>query len=909
MGGHSFKPNLICESCGLWSGAKNPKVLTRQGNMHHPRSAGLIYVLLDSPSESVDEEGNPLLDAQFKVLRGFLDQLPCRWKLGFYARCFPGKDSKNKKIIPTEDQFSTCSQYLYDELLPDQDEGPLVVLALGRRAEEQLLGPTELKRDYAKPYYTAIGTPVILAKSCYVPMSKQQHLIKDYTFAFQACLQFLSGEYKTAEDEEQPYELITSVHHAYEVLKEMPERVFFDIEHSFGNMYDPRSEFLCMCIGWRKEDGTYKIICMPRKVIQPAWIEDWARGRILEAYNVYTDCVSLKIYFGVNVFPLAKKIGDTFLKFFLHDQAQHGNSLEARAMRHLGVKSWKDKLWAYINQATEAIAKAYNEAKAVNRERKKKGLEELPLPELREGHFGDPPKKVLYQYCTQDVWTHMRLELEVAPQCNKTAYDLCIQAIAPLCLMADRGLPMDADWINAYHEASMKKWEQIKAYLKTLKVIQQVEAGWTDPATGEVFKPRAINSKAPLFMTSVSRLLNHHTGKRTAGGGLCFDEEVLDQLAGEYPKIAPEKMEVKHKIFALLRKMRKLRDLESKFFKPFQGYIHNHLAHTTYRIGRTEVAGQTAGSDLSGGTDQGRLSSEKPNLQNIKKDKTFRHAISFSKFPNFFGVKNPILVEVDYSTMELVVLAWMGNVVGMTTAIRAGQDLHRESAKLIWHLDDHEVTKELRDKAKTGNFAKVYGETPFVFANRNHLSLEEAVAFFEGHNKAFPEVEQFFDAIRKAVLQGKAITTPFGRRKTFALTGNRSTDGHILREACNFPIQGTASDMTLLALILIYLQQERDPQLKTHFLPINIVHDAIWFAIDRTMLVPSLELITNLMLDNSKLPFAFDLPRSVGYKIGETGGTWEELKGGLPQIRQYSEFLNQGHTASEAYQMSKELVG
>ena len=224
MGGHSFKPNLICEKCGLWQNAKNPKILTRQGNLHHPREKGLIYVLLDSPSASVDEAVNPLLDQQFRVLKGFLDQLPCRWKLGFYARCFPGTDAKNKKLIPTEDQFTTCSEYLYDELLPDSDEGPLVVLALGRRAEEQLLGPSELKREYAKLYHTAIGTPVILAKSCYMPMKKQQHLVKDYVFAFQACLEVLGGGYKTADDEEQPYELITSVHHAYEVLKEMPER-------------------------------------------------------------------------------------------------------------------------------------------------------------------------------------------------------------------------------------------------------------------------------------------------------------------------------------------------------------------------------------------------------------------------------------------------------------------------------------------------------------------------------------------------------------------------------------------------------------------------------------------------------------------------------------------------------------
>lgn len=195
-----------------------------------------------------------------------------------------------------------------------------------------------------------------------------------------------------------------------------------------------------------------------------------------------------------------------------------------------------------------------------------------------------------------------------------------------------------------------------------------------------------------------------------------------------------------------------------------------------------------------GRTSTWRLACSDPNLQNQTDDPALRNA--------FVAKPGHVLVSLDFSQMELRILAALSGDEGMLAAYREGRDLHTETAAAIAGCPVAEVSKAMRDRAKTINFGIIYGMSEGVLAERLSLSLEDAKVLLTKFWEIRPGVRAFLDrCIAQARDQG-FVETPFGRKRLLPLaaTGSARERGHAANQACNFPIQCSAADITFAAM-------------------------------------------------------------------------------------------------------------
>ena len=220
----------------------------------------------------------------------------------------------------------------------------------------------------------------------------------------------------------------------------------------------------------------------------------------------------------------------------------------------------------------------------------------------------------------------------------------------------------------------------------------------------------------------------------------------------------------------------------------------------------------------------GRLSSNNPNLQNIpireERGRFLRKA--------FVPAKGCKLISVDYSQIELRLMAHLSNDEAMVADFNSGQDIHSATAAKINGVPISEVTKDMRSKAKTANFGIIYGISAFGLAERLNIGRSEAKELIDGYFRTYPGVKTYMD---KSVQQARAtgfVTTMFGRRRYLPdiQSRNQVARGIAERNAINAPIQGSAADIIKIAMIRIQNVLE-EQKLKTKM--ILQVHDELIF--------------------------------------------------------------------------------
>ena len=201
-------------------------------------------------------------------------------------------------------------------------------------------------------------------------------------------------------------------------------------------------------------------------------------------------------------------------------------------------------------------------------------------------------------------------------------------------------------------------------------------------------------------------------------------------------------------------------------------------------------------------TATGRISSLEPNLQNIP----VRTALGRDIRKAFCAEEGNVLVDADYSQIELRVLADLSGDERMQSAFRNGADIHAATAAEVYELPIEFVTSEMRSSAKAVNFGIVYGISDFGLAKNIGVSRAEAAGFIERYFARYPGVKAFMD---RSVALGKAqgyVTTPLGRRRYLPELSDRSYSVRQFgeRAAMNSPIQGAAADLIKLAMIKVW---------------------------------------------------------------------------------------------------------
>jgi DNA polymerase-1 len=263
----------------------------------------------------------------------------------------------------------------------------------------------------------------------------------------------------------------------------------------------------------------------------------------------------------------------------------------------------------------------------------------------------------------------------------------------------------------------------------------------------------------------------------------------------------------------------------------------------------------------------GRLSSSEPNLQNIPARTTLGREIRKGFIPSQEGWT---LLVADYSQIELRILAHLSGDANLVLAFRTGQDIHRQTAALVFGCEPEQVSDALRTRAKEVNFGVVYGMGVFGLARRLGISREEAKAFIDGYFARFADVKRYQEDVIERVKQDGYVTTMLGRRRYLPEIRSRNFNVRAFAEraAINSPIQGTAADLLKIAMIRV---RDRIAREKLPARMLLTVHDELVFEVER-FAAPELGRAVRAEMEGA---IALDVPVEVG--VG-TGDTWFDAK-------------------------------
>jgi DNA polymerase-1 len=295
----------------------------------------------------------------------------------------------------------------------------------------------------------------------------------------------------------------------------------------------------------------------------------------------------------------------------------------------------------------------------------------------------------------------------------------------------------------------------------------------------EVGAPFNLNSTQQLSEALFERLGVEPPDrtKRTKSGHFSTSAAVLEALRGEYP------------IVDRVLEYRELSKLKSTYVDalPLQVNPETTRVHTSYN--------QT-------GSVTGRIASSDPNLQNIP----IRTELGRQVRKAFVASPGSQLLAVDYSQIELRIVAHMASDQAMIAAFRAGQDIHATTAAAIYGVPLDAVDKDQRRRAKGVNFGLIYGMSAFGLTRYTDLTLAESEDFMQAYFEQFPGVKTYLDGMRRLAAEQGYVETLLGRRRYFPGLKHQSDynrRNREEREAINAPIQGTAADIMKIAMLRV----------------------------------------------------------------------------------------------------------
>ena len=261
----------------------------------------------------------------------------------------------------------------------------------------------------------------------------------------------------------------------------------------------------------------------------------------------------------------------------------------------------------------------------------------------------------------------------------------------------------------------------------------------------------------------------------------------------------------------------------------------------------------------------GRLSSSDPNLQNIP----IRTPLGREIRRGFAAAPGAMLLTADYSQIELRILAHFSGDEVFVRAFREGKDVHRETAAVIFDVPVDEITGGMRDRAKTVNFATLYGQGPFGLARQLGISMDEARRFISQYFERFAGVRRFLDEQVAEARERGYVATLLGRRRFVPELRARAWNVRQFGErvARNTPIQGTAADLIKVAMIRIGRVLSGASRVRM----LLQVHDELVFEVEESGVAELTRTVVEVM--ESAVELKVPLKVDVG-----TGTTWYDCK-------------------------------
>ncbi len=442
--------------------------------------------------------------------------------------------------------------------------------------------------------------------------------------------------------------------------------------------------------------------------------------------------------------------------------------------------------------------------------------------------FDQCPVDAARDYSCEDVDMVLRIREIFDPQLDSSEVRTLLENIeVPLVYTLSEvewtGITIDVSWFRSLKERFRREREAVEKQIYS-------EAGIE-------FN---INSNPQLREVLFTRL-GLPTLKKTSTGP-STDASVLQELA-----------DAGHTLPGLLMEYRELSKLESTYLDALLVMVNPQTGrlHTSYS--------QTVAAT-------GRLSSSDPNLQNIP----IRRELGRDIRKGFIPRAGWTLLAADYSQIELRLLAHLSGDSAFVEAFRAGGDIHRQTAAIIFDVPLEQVSAEMRARAKTINFATIYGQGAHALSRQLKIDHAEAKAFIAKYFERFSGIRAYLDSSVEFARTHGYVTTIFGRRRYIPELRERNFSIRSFgeRAAANSPIQGSAADLIKIAMIRI----DRALRLSGHSAKMLLqVHDELVFE------VPPLELEEIESLVKREMENAAELSVPLVVDIG-TGANWLETK-------------------------------
>jgi len=388
----------------------------------------------------------------------------------------------------------------------------------------------------------------------------------------------------------------------------------------------------------------------------------------------------------------------------------------------------------------------------------------------------------------------------------------------------------------------------IKIEEKKVKKLADEIKGNVKNLEKEIYKAAGIkfNINSPKQMAEVlfERLkISAGRAKKTAGGAISTNYENLMKIKNE------------HKIIQLILNYREEFKILSTYLEPILKMAERDgRLHTTY---------------IQTGTGTGRLSSEKPNLQNVPQSSVRAKPLREAFVPD----SEKVFLSFDYSQMELRILASLSQDKKMMEVFKNSGDIHAATASFIFKTEPEKVTAEMRRVAKTLNFGIVYGMGRNAFSETSGISKEEAGRFIENYFETFKDVKRWQENIKREARTLGYVTTLSGRRRkvTEINSSAQRFRAQAERVVINMPTQGLGADIMKLAMIKVNKILEEKKWRGKEVKMLLTIHDEILFEVDKKVKEEAVLVIKKEM----EGAFRLSVPLVVEEKEGES---WGEMK-------------------------------
>jgi DNA polymerase-1 len=447
-----------------------------------------------------------------------------------------------------------------------------------------------------------------------------------------------------------------------------------------------------------------------------------------------------------------------------------------------------------------------------------------------QGNMRDVELEKITDYAAEDADITLQLKQVFFPRLKEKAvekvfYEVENPLVRVLTDMEFEGIRVDMEFLREYSKELDKDARQSEE-----KVYAQA---------GERFN---LASPQQLGKILFEKMQLDPKAKKTKTGQYATGEDVLLKLAS------------RHQIVDDILAFRELTKLKSTYVDALPLMINRKTGrvHTSY----AQAVAVT-----------GRLSSNNPNLQNIpirtERGREIRKA---------FIPRNEefVLVSADYSQIELRIVAAISGDPNMCAAFREGKDIHTATAAKVFNVDEKDVTKEMRYKAKSVNFGIIYGQGAFGLADNLGISRSEAKEIIDNYKKQFEGIQRYMDETINFAREHGYVETLVGRKRWLKdiNSANFTIRGFAERNAINSPIQGTAADMIKLAMIKVH-EEFRQQGFRSKML--LQVHDELVFDAHKDELDIIKPIIMRCM--QTALPLPQDVPANA--EIG-AGINWLE---------------------------------